>query len=670
MDDYNYRPEKDLVDAPESLSSAILKIILEQMEKSICKIKCSNRGNATGFFCIIPHPDKFTRLPVLMTNYHVINEKDKKIIFTLNNEKSEYEIIIDNTRKVYYSRKYDITIIEIKVSDKLEMNSFLELDDNIFKDNPNDTYMKNSIYLIGYPNGGISKYSMGIFKLIEEDNFNISHSCQSNPGSSGCPIIKSNNNRVIGIHKGASAEKNWNTGILIRKPIEEFNKTNLLESYKSSVLQTKRINYLNRMNNMNIMNNVNNINNMDNINNINNINITNNNMNNFGFNNQINMNHQINSNSPNLQSIFIIKVVKVIEQNPLLNHLNKTGLKNIENASYMNSAIQCLSNINYLSDYLIKNFGNFDIEKQPLSTAFSSLVYDLFNTQNKYISPLLFKKIIGKLNSLFEGIHEADIKDFIFFLLNRLHKELNKSNYSEKFKIDNAQFEEDSFDENKMFRNFVKVYKGKNKSIISDTFYGIIRSTMKCNYCGKVKYSFKSSNLLDFQFKNANEFIRKAHIINIPDLFYCDKKEEILDGENMVYCNSCKTLKPSTYQQIIYSLPKVLIIILNEGRNTQNFNEEFIFLKEIELNTENYAIFNSVWSNNHFYLQCVITHLEETGSDGHFIAYCRNSSKDEFTCYNDTNISKATVNQAMNSNISKNLKEKRTPYILVYHSME
>ena len=230
MDDYNYRPEKDLVDAPESLSSAILKIILEQMEKSICKIKCNNGGNATGFFCIIPHPDKFTRLPVLMTNYHVINEKEKKIIFTLNNEKSEYEIIIDNTRKVYYSRKYDITVIEIKVSDKLEMNSFLELDDNIFKDNPNDTYMKNSIYLIGYPNGGISKYSMGIFKLIEEDNFTIRHLCRTNPGSSGCPIINLNNNKVIGIHKGAPVKNNWNLGTFIKEPIEEFNKTNLLKS--------------------------------------------------------------------------------------------------------------------------------------------------------------------------------------------------------------------------------------------------------------------------------------------------------------------------------------------------------------------------------------------------------------------------------------------------------
>ena len=232
MDDYNYKPEKDLENAPESISSAILKIILEQMDKSICKIKCNEGGNATGFFCIIPYPDKFHQLPVLMTNYHVINEEDKKIVFTLNNDKLKYEIEINNNRKIYYSHIYDITIIEIKNSDKLIMNSFLELDDNIFKDNPNDIYRNISIYLIGFPNGGISKYSMGIFKLIEEDDFTIRHLCRSNPGSSGCPILNLNNSRVIGIHKGSSDKRNWNLGTFIQKPLEEFNKIKFKESEK------------------------------------------------------------------------------------------------------------------------------------------------------------------------------------------------------------------------------------------------------------------------------------------------------------------------------------------------------------------------------------------------------------------------------------------------------
>ena len=107
------------------------------------------------------------------------------------------------------------------------MNSFLEIDDQIFKDNINDIYKGKSIYLIGYPRGGKPKYAIGLIKGIDENNYDIRHLCKSNPGSSGCPIINLNNNRVIGIHKGAASKgKNWNLGTLLKEPIKYFKEKN------------------------------------------------------------------------------------------------------------------------------------------------------------------------------------------------------------------------------------------------------------------------------------------------------------------------------------------------------------------------------------------------------------------------------------------------------------
>ena len=112
---------------------------------------------------------------------------------------------------------------------------------------------------------------------------------------------------------------------------------------------------------------------------------------------------------------------------------------------------------------------------------------------------------------------------------------------------------------------------------------------MKFNNFKKIKYSFQAFNLLISQIKNIKEFNQKTlnnnnYKINIYDAFDCDKKEEILDGENMIYWNSCKGLIPGIHQHIIYSL--VLIIILNKGKNNQDFNEEFIFPKELDLKNE------------------------------------------------------------------------------------
>ena len=51
------------------------KKILSQMENCICKIY-QNGKKGTGFFCKIPFPDKNNLLNVLITNNHILSQKD------------------------------------------------------------------------------------------------------------------------------------------------------------------------------------------------------------------------------------------------------------------------------------------------------------------------------------------------------------------------------------------------------------------------------------------------------------------------------------------------------------------------------------------------------------------------------------------------------------------
>ena len=158
-------PEQNLYNVPESIPISKLKIVIEESKSSICKIKCSDGGTGTGFFCVIPFPDKFNLLPVLITNYHVIKEDDlkisKKVKFSLDNEEIHFEIEISENRKFYSNEKYDVTIIEIQNKDNLDLNTFLEIDEQVFKDNPDYNYRSKTIYLIHYPQGKESEYSVG-----------------------------------------------------------------------------------------------------------------------------------------------------------------------------------------------------------------------------------------------------------------------------------------------------------------------------------------------------------------------------------------------------------------------------------------------------------------------------------------------------------------------------
>ena len=197
---------------------------------------------------------------------------------------------------------------------------------------------------------------------------------------------------------------------------------------------------------------------------------------------------------------------------------------------------------------------------------------------------------------------------------------------------------------------------------------------MKCEGCNVEKYSFQSFNIINFILKKVKEEKRKSlgeylpadYVINIIDAFYSENQLEKLEGENMIYCNNCKALKNGSMKNDIYELPPILIVVLNRGKNNQDFREEFDLQEILNLKNEPNIICNP---NTHtkYYLCGVITHLGESGSSGHFISYFRTSMNQKFHCYNDTSVVEVSVEDAMKTKISNNADEDVIPYILFYH---
>ena len=344
----------------------------------------------------------------------------------------------------------------------------------------------------------------------------------------------------------------------------------------------------------------------------------------------------------------------------------------------MNATIQVLSNILILSEYLLEKFkaSTFDINTQPLSISYSSLLFELFyaNNNKNYIAPRMFKEIIGELNPLFKGMHAADSKDLIFFIIEKLHQELSLNQKQQQIQpIDFAQQEKNAQNENLMLQLFYNDYQLRNNSRISEIFYGVNRSIMKCNGCGITKYSFQTFNLLIFQLKKVKEekygyMTNVYEKINLLDAFIIEQKEEILKGENMIYCNTCHGLREGIHKQNILRTPPVLIIILNRGKNNQDFNEEFEFPTILDLTGQNIVLDETSYLK--YYLCGIITHLGESGTSGHFIAYCRSEPNSNFFCYNDASVVPVKEEEAIKANISTIEYKKKTPYILIYHTLD
>ena len=174
--------EKFLNNAIDPVSLDSSEKIIYQMKKCVCKINI-NGINGTGFFIKIPCCNE--SIKVLITNNHIINEKDieeeNTFIIKLNNEKEQKLIKINKKRRNYTNKKLDITFIEL--TEKEEINDYLELDDNIInnlqksKENVdiyNRNYINNGIYILNYLKGEKIMNSYGLITNIKKMIF-ITH---------------------------------------------------------------------------------------------------------------------------------------------------------------------------------------------------------------------------------------------------------------------------------------------------------------------------------------------------------------------------------------------------------------------------------------------------------------------------------------------------------------
>jgi len=198
------------------------KTELKEMSKCICKI--SGKRIGTGFFCKIKYKNNL--IPVLITNYHVIDDnylKDKKVLKIYINDNSKI-LNINKDNPIYSSKIEDYDIIIIKLNED-DINDYLEIDENIFKINSENTYKDEQIYILHYPNSNKASisYGNGIEKISEND---IKHLCNTQPGSSGGPILSRLTNKVIGIHKACINQKNerYNIGTFLKFPLNDLNK--------------------------------------------------------------------------------------------------------------------------------------------------------------------------------------------------------------------------------------------------------------------------------------------------------------------------------------------------------------------------------------------------------------------------------------------------------------
>ena len=297
------------------------------------------------------------------------------------------------------------------------------------------------------------------------------------------------------------------------------------------------------------------------------------------------------------------------------------GLKNLGNSCFMNSVLQCLSQIDEFDDMLFRN-GTLFKEWKDLKT--------LMWTRYSVISPNRFHFLVQEISKQknvlnFSGYEQNDINEFLNFLINCFHEDTKRN-----VKIEvTGKTDTDEDEIAKLSYEMMKTMYEKEYSDIIKVFYGIHISfghSLSGQILRKIPEPFFTVLLP----------LPKKRITTLEDCFDLYTEKDTLD-ENNLWFNE-KTGRKEVIQNSIqfFTLPNILIITLkrfdNYGRKTNNYVsfplENLNLSKYVRgYNKESY-IYNLFGVCNHY----------GSLNSGHYTAFIKNKTCSSWTHMNDSSI--------------------------------
>lgn len=186
-----------------------------------------------------------------------------------------------------------------------------------------------------------------------------------------------------------------------------------------------------------------------------------------------------------------------------------TGLSNLGNTCFLNAAVQCLSNTEVLREYFLRkcyraeiNHTNVLGSKGAIAAAYSQLIARMWCGKTS-VAPQRLRETVIKHAPQFQGYEQHDSQEFLNFLIDALHEDLNRVAKPPYVERKDSNMRPDHVVAAESWEGHEK----RNRSIIVDLLHGQLKSTLRCKECKFVSVSFDPFTFLTLPLPTENETV-------------------------------------------------------------------------------------------------------------------------------------------------------------------
>ncbi|XP_066529105.1 ubiquitin carboxyl-terminal hydrolase 21 [Hoplias malabaricus] len=335
----------------------------------------------------------------------------------------------------------------------------------------------------------------------------------------------------------------------------------------------------------------------------------------------------------------------------------QVGLRNVGNTCFLNAIVQCLSHTQSLRDYCLTKMYLQDMnssQEPELMNEFTKVLEGLWdvNRGDSTVNPGKFYHVFKEAVPYFSGYSQQDAQEFLRFLLDCLHTEINRR-HTQCTSIKGSL--EPAFNRFRLSEEASAMWKkhlDRDDSIIVDLFSGQLRSSLHCSVCSHYSNTFDVFCDLSLPIPKRTESRTTVTLRECLDLF---SQEESLEKENSPMCERCNRCTKSTKRLTIQRFPKILVIHLNRFTMTRFSICKSTVPVSFPLTDLDLGRFGPADCGSVLYDLYALCNHAGTVNMGHYTAACREQVG--WCCYNDSCVTRISEEQLQSSQA----------YILFYH---